>query len=171
MFDVRRFPLLLSPNPRRELCRFRICAEITSFRAVRGTTPAGYAKTPPWQAGVHGPPAGGCPCMGETDFSVNPSARNAGLTRTSHQLSAAVPRPTRDRGYAFGLRHGGARLRPDRAGVLSRKPRIQNHLGSFASRAGEKSGQAYRHHSSASTSSRRPFSGESPGMLEDRVFD
>ncbi len=64
------------------------------------------------------------------------------VRRGTAALHLALPAVRRlaDRGYAFGLRHGGARLRPDRAGVISRKPCSHSQLYRFATKAGEKCG-------------------------------
>ncbi len=64
------------------------------------------------------------------------------LTRIFHQLSAARPiwHPAADAGLRYAPSASSTYRRGYACGVFSRKPRIQNHLGRFASKPGEKSG-------------------------------
>ncbi len=61
----------------------------TQSRGVRGTTPPIYAKATPRQAGGHGPPAGGCPYIGETDSTADLSAK---IANPKAQEEEQVPR-------------------------------------------------------------------------------
>ncbi len=69
----------------RDACPTKGLRRITSHSSIHlhpadgGTSPPVYAKASPRQAGGHGPPAGGCPYMGEINSVPNHCAQKANL--------------------------------------------------------------------------------------------